>query len=526
MKKVVDLSAVLEGLYDKPLLGPKPDQLLIFKRPQLAVKLQSLMQPATSAAAKHANSTLLNQVVASFYQHPDLHDHVVGWAPVRSGQQHAEVHLCFKDGSAQHRQQLAAAGSIQLQLHGAAASVSLPVCTVAAKQLPDITTVRMHNVPGGINVQGLMGCLFQHFQLGPEYSVVSEYGGDASGDIAAVTPLWCRTDVCVAEVRAPVTDAKLCKLPAAFTCFGQQVSISVQPSILAKAHVYRSKAQAQAQPQQLVAAQTAGLRSPRQKRRHRQKAKAQQQQQQQQQQRQQQQQQQPRPLSANFCPAVSAEAISPAPPRVALTRPLDPVSDLGGQCDRAGLGHQPVAPMQVDPPIDVRSATSLGAAITSTSLAADPSPMQVQTLPPQPSTIQQPAQPTRASSADISMPQAAPSSAAATPVPHDFPDSSAASAMLLWAEDCDVSVADARKAVLQVYKHHSKQVSQHDTGSKVSLAAPLQKLMARAVRVVTQDSSFNKPSKTATVAPRRSSRPSKPASQFWRVPPGPKGAAP
>ena len=522
MRKVADLSAVLEGLYDQPLLGPKPDQLLIFKRPQLAVRLQSLMQPATSAAAKHANSTLLNQVVASFYQHPDLHDHVVGWAPVRSGQQQAEVHLCFKDDSAQHRQQLAATGSIQLQLHGTAGSVSLPVCTVAAKQLPDITTVRMHNVPGGINVQGLMGCLFQHFQLGPEYSVVCEYGGDASGDIAAVTPLWCRTDVCVAEVRAPVTDTKLSKLPTAFTCFGQQVSISVQPSILAKAHVYKSRTQAQAQPQQLVGAQIAGLQPSRQKRRHRQNAKAKQRKQQQQQQ---QQQQQPRPLSVDFCPAVSLEAASPAPARVALARPLDPVSDLGGQCGRAGLGHQPLAPMQVDPPVNVRSASTSDAATASTSLVADPSPMQMQaTLPAQPSSIQQPAQPAQPEQADISMPQAAPSSTTAS-LPHDFPDSSAASAMLLWAEDCDVPVADARKAVLQVYKHHSKQVSQHDTGSKVSLAAPLQKLLTRAVRVVTKDSGFNRPSKAATSAPRRSSRPSKPASQFWHLPPGPKGAA-
>ena len=37
------------------LLGPKPNQLLAFKRPQLAVKLESLMQAATSAAAKHMN---------------------------------------------------------------------------------------------------------------------------------------------------------------------------------------------------------------------------------------------------------------------------------------------------------------------------------------------------------------------------------------------------------------------------------------------------------------------------------------
>jgi len=45
-------------------------------------------------------------------------------------------------------------------------------------------------VPGGINVHGLMDCLLKHFQFGPEYTVVSEYGGDASGDIAAaITPL-------------------------------------------------------------------------------------------------------------------------------------------------------------------------------------------------------------------------------------------------------------------------------------------------------------------------------------------------
>ena len=42
----------------------------------------------------------------------------------------------------------------------------------------------MHNVPGGINVHGLMACLMEHFQLGAGYSVVSVYSGDASGDIA------------------------------------------------------------------------------------------------------------------------------------------------------------------------------------------------------------------------------------------------------------------------------------------------------------------------------------------------------
>ena len=128
-------SLYLTGLYDQPLLGPKPDQLLIFKRPQLALKLQCLLQPATSAAVKHSNLSVVNQAIAAMYEHPALHDHVAGWAPVRSGQHNAEVHLSFKDASAQHRQQLASAGTIQLTMHAAAA----PVSTVASKQLPDVT---------------------------------------------------------------------------------------------------------------------------------------------------------------------------------------------------------------------------------------------------------------------------------------------------------------------------------------------------------------------------------------------------
>ncbi|DBA88259.1 hypothetical protein WJX77_003849 [Trebouxia sp. C0004] len=102
MGKKQDLSAVLTGLYDQPLLGPKPDQLLILKRPQLAHRLQRLLQPATSAAAKHSNLSVVNQAIAAMYEHPALH---AGWAPVRSRQHNAEVHLSFKDTSAQHRQQ-------------------------------------------------------------------------------------------------------------------------------------------------------------------------------------------------------------------------------------------------------------------------------------------------------------------------------------------------------------------------------------------------------------------------------------
>ena len=190
----------------------------MFKRPQLAVKLQALIQPATSAAANHGNNALLNQAIAAMYQHPSLREHVVGWAPMRSGQHTSEVHLCFRDTSAQHRQHLASAGSVQVTMHDAAEPVSLPVSTVATKQLPDLTVVRMHNVPGRINVHGLMACSLEHFQLGAWYSVVSIFGGDTSGDIAVVTPSWCRSDVCVAEVRAPVHDAKLAKLPSP-NCF-------------------------------------------------------------------------------------------------------------------------------------------------------------------------------------------------------------------------------------------------------------------------------------------------------------------
>ena len=95
------MSAILADLYDKPLLGPKPNQLLVFQRPQLAVDLESLTQEATSAAAKHMHNSLVNQAIVARYQHPrsQLHDHVVGWAPVRSGQLNSEVHLSFKDAA-------------------------------------------------------------------------------------------------------------------------------------------------------------------------------------------------------------------------------------------------------------------------------------------------------------------------------------------------------------------------------------------------------------------------------------------
>ncbi|KAL3144626.1 hypothetical protein ABBQ38_002001 [Trebouxia sp. C0009 RCD-2024] len=67
--------------------------------------------------------------------------------------------------------------------------------------------------------------LARALSVGPEYTVVSEYEGEVSGDIAAVTPTRCRSDVCIAELKEKVQDAKLRQLPAAFTCFGQQVSV-------------------------------------------------------------------------------------------------------------------------------------------------------------------------------------------------------------------------------------------------------------------------------------------------------------
>jgi len=65
------------------LLGLKPGQLLIFKRPQLALKLQGLLQQATSAAAKHSNLSIVNQPIAAMHEHSARHYHVAGWAPVR-----------------------------------------------------------------------------------------------------------------------------------------------------------------------------------------------------------------------------------------------------------------------------------------------------------------------------------------------------------------------------------------------------------------------------------------------------------
>ncbi len=119
----------------------------------------------------------------------------------------------------------------------------------------------------------LTDCLLKHFQFGPEYTVVSDYGGDASVDIAAAIPTLCRSDVCIAELRAPVSDAKLARLPSAFTCFGQQISVSVQLSILAKAHLYQHRLQSHVQ-QQAESTPASSL-SPRTRRRQQKRARAQ-----------------------------------------------------------------------------------------------------------------------------------------------------------------------------------------------------------------------------------------------------------
>ncbi|DBA85895.1 TPA: hypothetical protein ACH3X1_005440 [Trebouxia sp. C0004] len=471
------------------------------------------------------------------YQHPQLHDHVVGWAPVRSGQLNTEVHLSFKDASAQHRQQLGSTAAIQVTMPGAAAPVSLPVSTVAAKQLPEVTVLRLHNVPGGINVHGLMACLLQHFQFGPEYSVISEYGGDVSGDIAAVTPAWCRSDVCIAELRAPVQDAKLCQLLDAFTCFGQRVSVSVQPSLLAKAHLYRQRVQTQPPAQQQTIPQ-----SPRQRRRQQKKARAKKAASQPSGQHQQQLQS----LRTTFCLAVSADKDVESRGRVALTRPLDPVSDLGGQQGRAGLGHSVPEPMLLEPsrpaadqvgspvsvtPMEVAAAVIAPPCASAPALSSAPTPASASTTASASASASALAPALEPKDAD--MPQASPA-----PVPLHFPDGAVASAMLLWAEDIDVPLDTARQAVQHVHAEHIAQITQHGTASHVALAEPLQSLMIEAIRVVTGNASFHpfpdtqaagsisepqhpnpEPLLASESAPRRSSGARNPVSPYWKVPP-------
>lgn len=569
MQQVPDFSAVIMQVADNPLVGPKPDQTLQFKRPQLAVCLEGMMQDASTPAEKQFNQQQMHGIIAAMSQLPSLQHHVVGLTPVHMGQKRAELHLSFKDASAQHRHALVTAGSLSVTLVGAAQPVSFPVRTVQCKQLPDITVVRMHNVPASINVRGLTSCLLRHCGYGDDHTVVAEYGGDLPGPISALASTWCRTDVCIAEVRAPVQAAKLRQLPSAFTCLGQQVSVSVQPSILSKAHQYR---QQRAAAQDTSPTTQTPVLSSRQKRHRRQKAKGK-------------QSARPpsgqpsqrAPLMSTFKSATSAPVVSVPPCMGPLQRPLDPFVDLGAQRGKAGLGHHPLAPMVTDAPASVAvaqpgtsspmhvdAAGSSPPARPTASLPSTPTRSAQVSLPSPPQRVVQPPMPR-----DMAMPQA--SALPSPPVPADFPDSPTASAMLLWAEDIDVPVSVARSAVLHLHQEQPSQVQAHASSSSVALAPALQGLMLEAIRVVsrgTSDSgvvdeilaapaqpssssellppdqcssppvtgtsseadeppaaSYAEALQTPPVAPRRTSRVSKPAPQFWlSTPPDPGGA--
>ena len=104
-----------------------------------------------------------------------------------------------------------------------------------------------------------------------------------------------------------------------------------------------------------------------------------------------------------------------------LKRPLDPVSDLGGQQVKAGLGRTTAEPMQVEPGLPAADQVTASAAVPAADTVLLTSPSEV---------------------TDASMPQASPAS-----VPQDFPDGATASAMLLWAEDSDVPLDTGRQAV-------------------------------------------------------------------------------
>ena len=384
-----------------------------------------------------------------------------------------------------------------------------------------------------------MACLLKHFQFGPEYSVVSEYGGVVSGDIAAVTPAWCRSDVCIAELRAPVQDAKLCQLPAAFICFGQQVSVSVQPSLLAKAHLYQQRVQAPPPAQQQTMSQ-----SPRHRRRQQQKARAKKAASQSSGQHQQQLQS----LQTTFCLAMSPDGDLGSQGRVALTRPLDPVSDLGGQQGKAGLGHSVPEPMQLEPRSPATDQVSSPVSATPMEMSAaviTPPSAPIPALVSAPAPTPASASATASASAPASQPATEPKDAnmpEASPAP--VPDGAVASDMLLWAEDVDVPLETVRQVVQHVHAQHVTQITQHGMASHVALAEPLQSLMIETIRLVTGDASFypfpaaqaadnisepqhpnSEPPSTSEWAPRRSNRAHNPVTPYWKVPPAVPGGA-
>jgi len=341
-----------------------------------------------------------------------------------------------------------------------------------------------------------------------------------------------------------VSDAKLARLPSAFTCFRQQISVSVQPSILAKAHVYQHRAQSHVQQQ--ADSRPASSLSPRTKRRQQQKTRAEKAASKRAHQQQQQQRQQA--LHAAFHPAASVDNVPPAN-RLVLGRPVDPVLDLGGQRGRAGLGHSAPTLMDLDPQqsksvAQVSSGSLLPPAAASMEATDGPSTSAV------PLAVADPTLAAGPTLADTPMLPAVPLS-----VPSDFPDTAVSSAMCLWAEDVDIPVDIARQAVLYVHAKFASELSQHPSADCTCLSKPLQELMVTAVRAVTGDASFHllcgsdaqsdgsaadpasdntaadspsmpTASATATMAaPRRSGRQHKPAAEYWKVLPAAPGGA-
>ena len=260
---------------------------------------------------------------------------------------------------------------------------------------------------------------------------------------------------------------------------------------------------AEAQPKQATISPAVSSQPPRHKRRQKQKARAQQAA------LRQHQLQEHQSMQATFCPAVLPEDSLAPSNRVALKRP---VSDLGGQQGRAGLGHTTAEPMQVEPGLPAANQVTASAAIPAADTVPLASPPYV---------------------ADASMPQTSPAS-----VPQEFPDGPTASAMLLWAEDNELPLDTARQAVQHVHVKHSQQVSQHASASHLSLPEPLQALMVAAVRELTGNASFQPFNSDSThssslqpasskpqSSPRRSSRASNPVQPYWVVPSAAPGGA-
>ena len=316
----------------------------------------------------------------------------------------------------------------------------------------------------------------------------------------------------------------------------------MQPSILAKAYAYRQRAQAQ--PTEVLC--PVNVQSPRQKRRRAQKNRAQQSALRHEQQ--QQQQQHLQSLQSTFRPAVSAEDSLPTGGRLALSRALDPVSDLGGQQGRAGLGHSAAVPMQVEPvqpPLDQVSPLAPHASEAASASDDGLAPMQASAALPD-----SPAPAPSQSIVDAAMPQATPPPMPA--LPEDFPDSPTVSAMLLWAEEHELPVLHARQAVLHLHHHNAHELAQHASSSHVSLPEPIQTLLIQTARSLTGCASFasyltqpeaaavpaaapasasasasaSAPTTSAQpAAPRRSSRVRHSVSDYWVTPPAAPGGA-